>query len=104
MDRFFANLPVGKIVKRSNWSISTNGQLFCLEGNHMSDEELERKHKAEDEEEIDLDKTVLRCERQTLHRLPRSGALVFAFKVSLAGFCRLSGRVSLQRVIQLTRV
>jgi hypothetical protein len=95
MDRFFANLPVGKIVKRSNWSISTNGELFCLEGNHMSEEELERKHKAEDEKEVDLDKTVLRCERQTLHRLSKTGALVFAFKVRLACFCRLSGRVSL---------
>ncbi|CAI9625873.1 unnamed protein product [Alternaria burnsii] len=80
MDRFFANLPVGKIVKRSNWSISTNGELFCLEGNHMSEEDLARKQKIEAEEEIDLDKTVVRCERQTLHRLPKTGALVFAFK------------------------
>ncbi|KAH6859787.1 hypothetical protein B0T12DRAFT_121064 [Alternaria alternata] len=80
MDRFFANLPMGKIVKRSNWSISTNGELFCLEGNHMSEEDLARKQKIGAEEEIDLDKTVVRCERQTLHRLPKTGALVFAFK------------------------
>jgi hypothetical protein len=84
MDRFFANLPMGKIVKRSNWSISTNGELFCLKGNHMSEEDLARKQKNEVEEEIDLDKTVVRCERQTLHRLPKTGALVFAFKVILA--------------------
>jgi hypothetical protein len=84
MDRFFANLPMGKIVKRSNWSISTNGELFCLEGNHMSEEDLARKQKIGAEEEIDLDKTVVRCERQTLHRLPKTGALVFAFKVILA--------------------
>ncbi|CAN9095689.1 unnamed protein product [Alternaria alternata] len=58
MDRFFANLPVGKIVKRSNWSISTNGELFCLKGNHMSEEDLARKQKNEVGEEIDLDKTV----------------------------------------------
>jgi hypothetical protein len=37
MDRFFASLPFGKIIKRANWSISTNGQLFCLAGNHMSE-------------------------------------------------------------------
>jgi hypothetical protein len=86
MDRFFAKLPVGKIVKRSNWSISTNGELFCLEGNHMSEEDLAIRQKMGDEEAINLDKTVVRCERQTLHRLPTTGALVFAFKVSLAGF------------------
>ena len=77
MDRYFASLPTGKIVKRANWSISTNGQLFCLAGNHMSAEELKRK--GEMEEEIDLNRTVLRCERQTLHRLHETGALVFAF-------------------------
>lgn len=82
MDRFFANLPVGKIVKRANWSISTSGELFCLKGNHMSEEEMARKEESGEPEEIDLNKTVLRCERQTLHRMPGSKALVFAFKVS----------------------
>lgn len=77
MDRFFAALPVGKIVKRFNWSISTNAELFCLKGNHMSEEELKTK---DDIGDVDLQKTLLRCERQTLHRLPKSGALVFAFK------------------------
>ena len=33
-----------------------------------------------DDEEIDMGQTVLRCERQTLHRLPGTKALVFAFK------------------------
>lgn len=80
MDRFFAALPVGKIVKRFNWSISTNAELFCLKGNHMSEEELKTK---DDIGDVDLQKTLLRCERQTLHRLPKSGALVFAFKVLL---------------------
>ncbi|RHZ63133.1 hypothetical protein CDV55_107456 [Aspergillus turcosus] len=28
---------------------------------------------------LDVDSTVLRCERQTLHRLPQTKALVFAF-------------------------
>jgi hypothetical protein len=40
MDRFFAALPVGKVVKRANWSISTNDDLFCLAGNHMTEAEL----------------------------------------------------------------
>jgi hypothetical protein len=46
----------------------------------MTGEEMKEKEKAE-EEDIDLKKTVVRCERQTLHRLPKTGALVFAFKV-----------------------
>jgi hypothetical protein len=84
MDRFFAALPVGKIVKRANWSISTDGELFCLAGNHMTEDEAElaaKENKEElEEQDFDLSKTFVRCERQTLHRLPKTGALVFAFR------------------------
>lgn len=80
MDRFFATMPSGKIVRRANWSISTSADLFCLAGNHISEEEMARKERGE-QQDVDLNTTVLRCERQTLHRLPQSGALVFAFKV-----------------------
>lgn len=76
MDKFFASLAVGKIVKRWNWTISTSGDLFCVAGNHATSEELEKQGK----EEINLRATFLRCERQTLHRLPQSRAIVFAFK------------------------
>lgn len=78
MDRFFATLPAGKIVKRHNWSVTTNRDLFCLAGNHLSPEEDELRGAKTDE--VDIEQTVLRCERQTLHRLPRSKALVFGFK------------------------
>ena len=83
MDRFFAGLPVGRIVRRANWSVNTTGELYCLEGTHMHAEEAARRGIGEHggDEEVDLGKAVLRCERQTLHRLPQSGALVFAFKV-----------------------
>ncbi|KAL5120702.1 hypothetical protein ACEQ8H_001451 [Pleosporales sp. CAS-2024a] len=76
MDRFFAALPLGKIVKRSNWNITTNSNLFCLAGNHMTPAELDDEKK----KPFDLHDTTLRCERQTLHRLPNTHALVFAFK------------------------
>jgi Protein of unknown function (DUF3445) len=62
MDRIFATLPVGKIVKRVNW----NTDLFALGGNYIYEEEDTKKEK------IDLEKTVLRRERQTLRRLPKS--------------------------------
>jgi hypothetical protein len=86
MDRFFAGLPVGKIVKRANWSISTTGELFCLAGNHMTEAEAslaaakEKEKEEQEEQDIDLSKTFVRCERQTLHRLPKTRALVFGFK------------------------
>lgn len=102
MDRYFANMPVGKIVKRSNWSVTTNDVLYAESGNHLySDGEegtgKETRNETNDktldvrspgiEEEIARQKARvnvhqcrLRCERQTLHRLPISGALVFGFK------------------------
>lgn len=79
MDRFFASLPVGRIVKRHNWTITTHPRLHVLAGTHMSEDELAAGID-EEEEEIDLSQTMMRCERQTLHRLPGTKALVFAFK------------------------
>ncbi|KAJ4412234.1 hypothetical protein N0V91_000703 [Didymella pomorum] len=81
MDRFFASLPCFKIVKRWNWTISTTGDLFCVSGNHGTPSEFNENEKKEKEKErINLKTTFLRCERQTLHRLPKSQAVVFAFK------------------------
>ncbi|RMY66461.1 hypothetical protein D0863_08413 [Hortaea werneckii] len=107
MDRFFARLESGRIVRRANWSITTNDRLFTEGGNHMYadevghgdekkggkpvgnaktldvgspnlEEEIERQR-----EEVVVEDCRLRCERQTLHRLPRTEALVFAFKTYL---------------------
>ena len=77
MDRFFAALGVGRVVRRWNWTVSTSGELYCVAGNHATAEEAEKSLKTE---RVDLRTTFLRCERQTLHRLPQSGAVVFAFK------------------------
>ncbi|KAK5072168.1 hypothetical protein LTR64_004053 [Lithohypha guttulata] len=77
MDRYFKNIEVGKYVKRSNWAITQHEELFMPDpnSNHAKQDE-----QVEAVTEIDPDKTFLRCERQTLHRLPKSKALVFAFK------------------------
>ncbi|EXJ57278.1 hypothetical protein A1O7_07625 [Cladophialophora yegresii CBS 114405] len=77
MDRFFSRLEVGKYVRRANWSITTNKNLYSAgKGTNHA-------HEGDDVselEEIDTENTFLRCERQTLHRLPKTKALVFAFK------------------------
>ncbi|BDD56932.1 hypothetical protein MAP00_002347 [Monascus purpureus] len=77
MDKFFAKVEVGKYVRRVNWTVTTNAELFAaFGGTHAAvDEELEKIQPGE----LDVDQTILRCERQTLHRLPKSKALVFAF-------------------------
>lgn len=96
MDRFFASLPAGRIVKRANWSVTSGGGLFRLGGTHMSKEEFaggRREEGMESGMEMDMERerenfnaneAIVRCERQTLHRLEKTGALLFAFKVS---FC-----------------
>ncbi|KAL1866261.1 hypothetical protein Plec18167_009101 [Paecilomyces lecythidis] len=76
MDRFFNKLKVGKVVKRANWTIQNTDQLFTASGNHLYDgEEIPK-------EELDINARV-RVERQFLHRLPRSRALLFSFKTLL---------------------
>lgn len=80
MDRFFARLEVGKYVKRVNWSVTTNTELYAAgkDTNHAHEGD-----EVEPLESVDVDKTFLRCERQTLHRLPKTKALVFGFKTYL---------------------
>jgi hypothetical protein len=85
MDRFFARLETGKLVRRANWTITTTPELFVESGTHfhgfdaMSPAEQEVSI-AEQRRDLDVGEMRLRCERQTLMRLPVSGALVFAFK------------------------
>ncbi|KAK5697905.1 hypothetical protein LTR97_006864 [Elasticomyces elasticus] len=101
MDRFFARIEVGRVVQRTNWSISTDDRLFSDGGNHMYGDadqgkpiDTNNKTLAVDRPDLDqkieqqrrdvvVDDCRLRCERQTLHRLPKTKALVFAFKTYL---------------------
>jgi hypothetical protein len=77
MDRFFDKIEVGKYVKRVNWSVTTGANLYAADGaTHAYDGD----RGSIKQEEVDVEKTFLRTERQTLHRLPKSKALVFAFK------------------------
>ncbi|EZF29016.1 hypothetical protein H109_01419 [Trichophyton interdigitale MR816] len=71
MDRYFEKLEVGKFVKRVNWSITTGAGLFYAFGDKQGMKQLRL-------EQLDIDDTFLRCERQTLYRLPKSGAIVFS--------------------------
>lgn len=95
MDRFFATIAPGRIVQRRNWAITMNRELFILGSNHgdasekggaqvadsLADQEaMQNADTQGDAGGVDLEKVVLRTERQTLHRLPKTGALVFGFK------------------------
>ncbi|KAL4978221.1 hypothetical protein BDW66DRAFT_22372 [Aspergillus desertorum] len=84
MDRFFERLEVGKAVVRVNWSIMPKGTgLFAAFGglhNHSLNTEGGNEEKERiDPDSFDGEDTFLRCERQTLHRLPKTKALLFAF-------------------------
>ena len=83
MDRYFERLEVGKWVQRANWTITTHDKLFMPgdegESNHLRPgEEIPTSKK-----EINLEKCHLRIEDQKLFRMPKSKAIVFAFKTYL---------------------
>lgn len=94
MDRFFSMLVPGKIVRRTNWAVQDDSVLFKVDKNHMiptlspgsmaptthEPSAAELKEWEEKGRKIKPEECVLRSERQTLHRLEETGALVFAFK------------------------
>lgn len=56
MDRYFANVELGKYVKRANWSISTNTELFAAFGGiHSTDNDGSKKEEAIKDGDLDID-------------------------------------------------
>ena len=76
IDRFFANMQIGAISWRQNWSVQRDSRLFApmreagLETNLTSQEAGQQIH--------------IRIETQHFYKLPKSDAVIFAIRTSLA--------------------
>lgn len=75
VDRFMANVKAGHIAARVNWSMMADPTLFQPTGKWRTE------HDATVTEQNAGDRLFLRVERQTLRRLPESGAVLFAIRV-----------------------
>jgi hypothetical protein len=81
VDRFFASLADGRIVQRWNWTIHDRPDLFQPQS--------PRRHAVPPERFAqDL---YLRNERQTLRRLPQSGAILFTIDTHVTALGALDG-------------
>jgi hypothetical protein len=74
VDRFFKNLAAGTIMWRANWLIHATPELF------QSGHKLDAATAAAITPENAGEKLWLRVERQTLRRLPQSGAVLFTIR------------------------
>ncbi len=81
---FFDRLAPGRIVARRNWGFSAHPLLFVP---HAVPDGVELSYAPE--------RLWLRSERQTLRRLPRTGAVLFTIKVQLAPATALGERPEL---------
>ena len=77
VDRFFKNLAAGTIMVRANWLIHATPELF------QSGHRLDAAAAAAITPENAGEKLWLRVERQTLRRLPHSGAVLFTIRTHL---------------------
>ena len=75
VDRFMRALRESRVVERLNWSVLDNGALFQLGGKHRTevDPSITAANAAA--------RLFVRVERQTLMRLPRTGAVLFVIRV-----------------------
>lgn len=71
--RMFDNLPPGRFVERFNWAVNVDGSLHLPKSKSES-------HSAT---AIDLteESAFIRIERQTLRKLPQTGAVVFTIRI-----------------------
>ena len=74
VDRFFKNLPAGTIMWRTNWLIHATAELF------QAGHKLDAATAAAITPANAGEKLWLRVERQTLRRLPASGAVLFTIR------------------------
>lgn len=77
MDRFFAKMGVDQPIQRCSWSLEDHAPLFS---SPRMTEKWERSAFADKKEELTIEHIKLRCDYQTLRRLPLSGAVVLNFK------------------------
>ncbi|MBU6215680.1 MAG: DUF3445 domain-containing protein [Acidobacteria bacterium] len=86
VDRFFDRLEVDAPRWRLNWNLSDDDSLYQPTGKY-------RTEPADDLSAADVpDRIWLRVERQTLRRLPSTGAVVFGIRVHQDLLGRLAGR------------
>lgn len=83
---FFHKLPAGRIFMRGNWFIHASKTLFRLP------EDLCPPAASEP---FAVERLYLRCERQTLRRLPNSGAVLFTIRVYVDPLAALAQRPDL---------
>lgn len=87
MNRFFDKLAPGKIVTRSNFSAQTHARYFADNDNKGHNLPPGHVQTAHDYASLDFERQVhYRSERQTLTKLPETGAVVFTIRTYLFPF------------------
>jgi dimethylamine monooxygenase subunit A len=81
VDRFFKNLAAGTIMARANWLLHATPELF------QAGHKLDAATAAAITPENAGEKLWLRVERQTLRRLPQSGAVLFTIRTHITQLC-----------------
>lgn len=75
--RIFDRLPADEIVERRNWSVVAGGELYAPEAAAARRRALALRPRKPGAG------LFLRCERQTLRRLPRTGGVLFTIRIHL---------------------
>jgi dimethylamine monooxygenase subunit A len=99
VDRFMAMVRPGHVVARFNWSVLDDPALFQLGGKFRSD----RNHAVTAENAGE--RLFVRAERQTLSRLPASGAVLFTIRVHVYPLQRIVAQAEIAvRLAEAVRV
>lgn len=83
VDRIFAGLRPEQPLWRANWSIATEPTLFMPDGHGPHAEDIDAANAGA--------RIFLRVERQTLRKLPRTGAVLFTIKTLIDPLSALEG-------------
>lgn len=84
MNRFFNRIQPGQFVTRSNFSVQTHNKYYVDDSNKGHNLPAGFEQKPLNRHDLDFDNQVhYRSERQTLTKLPNSGAIIFTIRTYL---------------------
>uniref|UniRef100_A0A060TEJ8 ARAD1D15642p n=1 Tax=Blastobotrys adeninivorans TaxID=409370 RepID=A0A060TEJ8_BLAAD len=104
MDRYFSRMKSGQLILRLNWTIQAHTALYAPSENHVhTPVDPTNKSQSLRYEDLDFDKVYLRCERQTLTRLPKSQAIVFTIRTYLTPLSQIRREGRAQTLAEAVR-
>ncbi|KAG0681307.1 hypothetical protein C6P40_004796 [Pichia californica] len=94
MNRFFDRVHKNEFIVRTNWSVQTHCNLCAPSGSHARKTDSKATLAPINAEDLDFNKCFMRCEKQCVTRLPKTGAIMMIVRTYPTSLMKLRMELS----------